>query len=239
MITRITQLLCLILLIPVAFAVTPVFDSINLEESVKQTAYQLKLYKTQLEEYKALIKNMASLTSFHWDEASLTINNLLQTIDSLKAYKNEAGSLAGYLEHYQTEDYYRQLLAVQGGFNPSQLDVLSANQRAASSAQKKANDALILGLDRQQDNLERDARELSILQHQAERAEGQKQALDAASQLASAELNQLLQIRALLIAEHNTEATRAQALMNREAIEAAGDARFRSGHFRKSTSERW
>lgn len=229
----------LVLFMQKALALMPVFDSANLLESVKQTAYQLKLYKSQLAEYEAMLKNTSSLASYNWDSTNVTIDNLLQSIDTLNYYKQQAGSLDAYLNRYQSAEYYDKSLCVTGGCTKAQLQELRNNQLAASAAQKKANDAQLRGLDKQQQSLQLEAQKLRVLQRQAETAEGQKQAIQAASQLASAETNQLLQIRGLLIAEHNATATRAAATANKEAIQAAGDERFRAGGFKKSSGKGW
>ncbi|WP_255466098.1 hypothetical protein [Legionella sp. PC1000] len=84
-----------------------------------------------------------------------------------------------------------------------------------------------------------DARQLTRLQEQAQGAPGQMAALQAANQLASAETNQLLQIRGLMVAEQNAQATRLAAIADKEAIQAAGDERFRQGIFKKSSGKTW
>jgi P-type conjugative transfer protein TrbJ len=65
------------------------------------------------------------------------------------------------------------------------------------------------------------------------------QALGYANQLASSQSNQLLQIRALLIAQQNAAATRAQALADAEALRAAASSRARSGSYSDSTMKAW
>lgn len=221
------------------FANMPVFDAANLLESLKQTTYQFELYKQQIEEYKALMKNTESLSSYNWDVANETITNLLNATDTINYYKQQAGSMDAYLNRYQSEAYYRQSPCFNGYCTEQQMQDLRNNQIEASVAQKRANDAMLRGLDKQQQTLELEANKLKILQQQAENAEGQKQAIQAASQLASAQTNQLLQIRGLLVAQQTAEATRAAALANKESIQAVGDERFRAGHFKKSLSKTW
>ena len=87
--------------------------------------------------------------------------------------------------------------------------------------------------------MQRDARQLTTLQHGAQSAQGQMQAIQAANQLASHQANQLLQLRALLIAQQSAEATRAQAVADREAQQAAAGEQFRSGTYRMSPERRW
>jgi P-type conjugative transfer protein TrbJ len=119
---------------------------------------------------------------------------------------------------------------------------MQASQRLGSEAQKKANDALFRGLDRQQDAMVADARQLERLQASAQGAQGQVQAIGYANQLASHQANQLLQIRALLIAQQNAVATRDQVLADREAKQlAAHRASTNDGAFNgvSRTAQKW
>ncbi len=55
------------------------------------------------------------------------------------------------------------------------------------------------------------------------------EAIQAANQLASAQTNQLLQIRSLLVAQQNAAATLAQAQADKEAQQAAASEQLRNG----------
>ena len=112
-------------------------------------------------------------------------------------------------------------------------------QQLASESQKKANDALFRGLEKQQDNLQNDASTLQRLQSAAQGATGQMQAIGYANQLASQQANQLLQIRGLLIAQQNAVATRNQVIADREAQEAAAAENLRKGEYRASPARTW
>ena len=115
----------------------------------------------------------------------------------------------------------------------------SHRRPAASVAEKRANDAMLKGIDKQQQNLKKDSEKLQVLQSQAQTAQGQKQALQAASQLSSNQAHQLLQIRGLLVAQQNAQAVRDAASVNKEAIQTAGDERFREGVYHKSSGKKW
>jgi hypothetical protein len=118
----------------------------------------------------------------------------------------------------------RLALLQQGGCTDAEWAAIKENQRFGSEAQKRANDALFRGLDKQQAALEADARTLQRLQGSAQSATGQMQAISYANQLASQQANQLLQIRGLLIAQQNALATRMQVEADREAQQAAAHA---------------
>lgn len=212
----------------------PVFDYMNWLENAKSAQTQLDTYKNQMAQYNNMLDNTKSLTTYQWDDANSIITNLINTTDTLDQYKKEAGGLDSYLKRYQSEEFYDK-----SRFTPDEMARLKKNKMAASVAQKRANDAMLRGIDKQQQNIKSDAARLKELQRHAETAKGQKQAIQAASELASAENHQLMQIRSLMIAQHNAQATRAAAIANKEAIYAVGDERFRAGQFKKSTPKSW
>lgn len=212
-----------------AHAGIPVFDGANLTqtvmsaiENVAQTLKQIQQYQTQLQQYQNMLTNTAAPASYIWDQAQTTMSGLRTSIDTLSYYKNQLGSVDAYLGKFQDTAFYRNSPCYSvNGCTPAQWAAMKDSQRLGSEAQKKANDGLFKGLESQQDAMEADARQLQRLQSNAQGATGQMQALGYASQLASHQSNQLLQIRALLIAQQNVVATRSLALADREAQEAA------------------
>ena len=218
----------------------PVFDGLAYLESLKQTIEQIAQSKTQLDQYQSMLKNSQKLDHYTWDQASLTMDNLLNAINTLESYKQQSGGIDPYLARYQTVDHYTTSSCLNGsGCSSAQLQALNQQQANASTAQKRANDASLRGVDKQQASIKADARQLQTLQKQAQDADGQLQAIQAANQLASAETNQLLEIRGLLVAQQTAEATRAAAELDRQAIQTAADARFRGGSYKKSPPKSW
>lgn len=214
---------------PVQATGIPVIDVANLQqnlttamESAAQTAKQIEQYTTQLRQYENMLVNSAALPAYLWSQANGTISALLRSIDTLNAYKQQAGGIDAYLSKYQSMDYYRSSPCLSaGGCSTTEWRALQEAQTQGSAAQKKANDAMFRGLDRQQTQLQQDAKELSRLQENAQTAQGQMAAIQYANQLASQEANQLMHIRGLLIAQQNADATRAQVIADREARELA------------------
>jgi P-type conjugative transfer protein TrbJ len=136
--------------------------------------------------------------------------------------------------------YYRSSPCFNVGCSKAEWDAMNRNAvQLGSEAQKRANDAMFRGLDRQQDAIEADARQLQRLQTGAQSANGQMQAIGFANQLASQQAHQLLQIRALLIAQQNAEATRNQAIADREARTRAADERAMQGKYIPSTRKEY
>lgn len=225
-----------------AHAGIPVIDVTNISQTtisaVKNTAIVLKQieeYKTQLEQYQNMLQNTAAPAAYIWDQAQATISNLMGAIDTLNYYKQQLGSIDTYLSRFRDVSYYKASPCFSAaGCTPLQLQILKSSEQLGSEAQKKANDALFKGLDRQQTALRQDSQQLMLLQSKVQGATGQMQALQYANQLSSSAANQMLQIRGLLIAQQNAENTRAQAMLDKEALQEAASAQVRQNGYRPS-----
>jgi len=232
---------------PVHAAGLPVIDGANLTqtvisatENVAQTLKQIEQYKTQLLQYENMLKNTTAPAQQIWDAANTTMSQLRASIDTLSRYKATLGSIDGYLAKFKDTDEYRRSPCYSvSGCSPAEWAAMTASGQFGSTTQKNAIDALFKGLDQQQDSMQHDAAQLGRLQSAAQGSTGHLQAIGYANQLASHQSNQLLQIRALLIAQQNAIATRNQVLFDREAKEAAASAQLRKGIFRPSTSKQW
>jgi P-type conjugative transfer protein TrbJ len=217
----------------------PVIDGSNLGqnvmtafESVSQTLKQIQQYQTQLQQYENQLRNTLQPTTQLWDNATTTMNQLRGAIDTLDYYKTSLGSVDAYLGRFKDTAAYRASPCYSvNGCTAAEWNAMKATDVLGSESQKKANDAVFRGLDKQQDNMEADARQLARLQSSAQGAEGQLQAIGYANQLASHQSNQLLQIRGLLMAQQNAIATRNQAVADREARESASAEAIRRGTF--------
>jgi len=236
------------------YAGIPVIDGSNLSQNivsaveevaqtlqqVQQYSTQLNQYATQLQEYQNMLQNTAAPSSYLWNQASSTMGNLLRTTNTLSNYKNLFGNLTNYLGQYQNiTSYAHSPCFSSANCTPSQWAALANSRILGSTAQQNANNASIQGLDQQQTDLQNDANTLVQLQASAQSATGQMQAIGYANQLASAQSNQLLQIRGLLIAEQNALVTRQQALADQEAQQAAIAAQIRTGSFVASPAVSW
>lgn len=221
--------LCLLVSSPADATGIPVFDASNLTESiitaqeaVAQTLKQVEQYALQLQEYENMLKNTLAPAAYVWDQAQRTIQNLMGAIDTLNYYKAQAGGLDAYLSRFQDVAYYKSSPCFSAaGCSEAERAAMETNRELASEGQKKANDALFRALDRQQQAIEADASRLETLQVAAQTADGQMQALQYANMLASQQANQLLQIRAMLMAQQEASVMRAQAELDREAQQAA------------------
>lgn len=238
--TRITQaaisvVIALCCITVPTYAGIPVIDSANLSqtivtavENVAHTVKQIQQYQTQLQQYENMIQNSVAPDANIWDQATVTMNKLRSSIDTLNYYKNNLGSIDSYLSKFKDVAAYRNSPCYSvNGCSASDRAALKSSEDIWSESQKRATDALFRGLDQQQSALQTDASQLERLQSAAQGATGQMQAIGYANQFASQQANQLLQIRALLIAQQNAIATRNQALSDMEAKQkAASDIRY-------------
>ncbi len=217
---------CLLVIVPApAQAGIPVIDGgnlvqniINVIQSIMRTVQQIEEYSTQIDQYRTQIdqyanqiQNTMSPATNTWDDAVGTVNNLMASLDTLNYYKTSLGSIDAYLQKFNDYDHY-----LNNTMTDSELQSL---WKLSSESEKRANDALFRTLDSQQDALVSDASQLKTLQNNAQSANGQNEYLGYANQLASQQINQLLQLRAIALAQNNAIAAKMQA----EADEVARD----------------
>ncbi len=222
----------------------PVIDVSNLTqnmlaatENVAQTLKQIQEYQTQLQQYQNMLQNTMQPAQQIWDQAQTTINDLMGAVDTLNHYKQQFSSLNNYLQQFQDMDFYKNSPCfTSAGCSQEEMDKITAISELASAAQKLANDAVFKGLDKQQDALVADAGTLQQLQAAAQGATGRMEALQYANQFASNQANQLLQIRGLMIAQHNAVTTRMQAQADREARQEARSRSLRNSRLSETPS---
>ncbi|WP_275099869.1 P-type conjugative transfer protein TrbJ [Sedimenticola hydrogenitrophicus] len=224
--------------IPVIDVTNIIQTTVSASESVSQTLKLIQQYQTQLQQYQNMLQNTTEPSSYIWDNAVSTMNNLRNLIDSLAYYKTTMGNVDAYLSEFGDLNYYEAspCFNPSGFCSPAERIALDQARHLGYSSQKRANNALFRGLDAQQDALQSDASRLEQLQTAAGNAEGRMEAIGYANQLASQQANQLLQIRGLLIAQQNAVTTRMQAQMAEEARQAAASRGLRSGAFTLGTS---
>ncbi len=199
-------------------AAIPVLDASNLSqnvisamENVAHTAKQIQQYQLQLQQYENMIRNTTQPSQQIWDAATTTMNQLRSSIDTLSYYKQNLGSIDTYLARFKDTAAYRShpCFSVRG-CTQEQWAAMSEQEQLGSNTNKRATDAMFRTIDKQQNAMIDDAAQLSRLQSAASNAQGQLQAIGYANQLASHQTNQLMQIRALLIAQQNALAAREQ-----------------------------
>lgn len=234
-----------------AHAGIPVIDVASLTqsileviESISQGLQMIQSYQTQLQQFQNQIRNTMNIDNWLWDDARQIIDDVLAIGDSVRGFKNQFGSIDAYIGKFKDVDYYEQLPCfTSGGCNRQQLAALAEQnkeqQKLSSEVRKEANDALVKSVDEQQDALERDADKLRDLQSNAQTSSGQLEALQHASQLASNQANQLLQIRALLIAQQSALSAENQTKEDEDARQTAASQALRASRYQQSTGRAW
>ncbi|MGP5477584.1 P-type conjugative transfer protein TrbJ [Pseudomonas helleri] len=223
------------LLLNNAVAGIPVADGLNLTQTtvtaiqqVAQVTKQIEQYKTQLKQYQNMLTNTVAPAAYVWSEVNDTINKVVSAQQTLDYYKKQLGSIDQYLSRYESVNYYRNSPCFQSnGCSDGDRESLNTRRAESSDAIKRANADVVRTVDQQQQTLRVDAQNLQRLQAQATTATGQMQALGAANQLASAQTNQLLQIRGMLLAQNQAAATLAQQQSDRQAQEEAASIQLR------------
>jgi len=225
----------------------PTFDGAVLAPSltgaisnITQQLKQVEQYRLQLQQYVNMLQNTMNPGLFIWDNAQETMNDLRYTIDTLSFYKQMYGTVANFTGNFHDMAFYRNAQCFkEPGCSPSQWGLILENEVVGAQSQKKSIEAVFQGLSRQYDTLGLDARRLKRLQLAAQTTNGQVEGIQYSNMLASAEANQLLQIRGALLAQQNMEATRQQAQADREAMQLAADRNFRQGTFTPSPRRAW
>lgn len=204
---------------------------------VEQYAQQIQQYQAQLQQYENQLQNTAAPAAYIWDQANETINRLMQAQDMMAFYTNRAGSLESYLDKFKDLNAYKASPCFNGdGCSPSEMADFAQQEELSSESQNIANKSLINSISQQQKNLAVDAMQLERLQSGAASADGQMKAIQFANQIASQQSNQLLQIRALMLAQQGAFAAQQQEELDRKAKMAAAGRTLRSGGYEQSTA---
>ncbi len=254
MVSRVSKYLCVLVLCMTvqAHAQMAVFDSANFSQNVvsakqsllmtfkqiQQYCLQIQQYEQQIQQSTNMVKNTVAPIAYVWDQALVTMNDVLQTINVVDRYAQQAGNLQAYLNQFEDVNYYRSSPCFgPNGCTQQQWAALQKTAIVGSQSQKQANDALVQEIAKQQVQMRQDATNLQLLQSQAQSAGGRMQALQAANQLASNEAAQLLQIRSLLVAQQNVAAAKQLTDSDKQAQAGAADQQSTS-NFPDPTDEK-
>jgi len=198
---------------------------------IKQVENQVRDYALQLQQYQDMVRNTVAPVAWVWNEATQTYQRFRSYADMLQYYAN-GGGVEGYLSTFQSAGYYAgSPCFTSKGCTWAEIQAIHDRERAANEAQKRANDAQIRGVSLGQTQLEQDASDLAAVQRSTQLAQGRNEMLGASNQLASANANNLLAIRALLLQQQAAENARAATLENREAVQQAADRAALQGQF--------
>lgn len=196
-------------------------------QQVASYEQQINQYVKQIQQYENMIQNTVNAPFQLIQQAQTVVRNLLTAINTLSQLEAQFGSLNAYLNKFATLQTYSTNPCFQrtGCAGGAMVGMQSTNT-LASTTQFNAINASFKNINAQQQQIQVDANNLQTLQANAAGATGQMQALQYGNQVASAVAAQLLQIRALLIAEQNMIASREQASQNLTAQQQASSTQF-------------
>lgn len=185
-----------ILFIPNVFAAFPVIDFstlFQLEKEFERLGDQLNLLKQQI----------AQLKSYNWNTAQNKINELGQIV-------NQSQGLA-----YNAANIDAQFKTTFPGYKPVS-NYSDQYKNIVTTTQTTLNN-ILQSLGKNASNFEDENQRLKILQQQAQNADGQTKAIQAAAQIASAQVEQLQLLRHTVIAQTNAQTAYYAAEIQKDA----------------------
>ena len=185
-------------------------------EQVTQYAKQVQQYETQLQQYQTQMQNLQALGQYKWADASTSLNQLVGTVNGT------TGAYNSFLSQFQTQAQWNQ--------HPPTLASYRQSTSNGSATEIASYGATVENLSAQNANMAHDAAVLSKMTTSAQGTTGQLQALQAGMQLASAQVHQLQEVRALLVHLADSTAARNASLANKEAAEAAATQQGMQGN---------
>lgn len=232
----------------------PVFDGGNLSQNMvtafeavaqsltmmDQYMTQIDQYDTQLDQYDNMIRNTAAPAMYVWDKANSVISKVIETQQMMDFYSKQGFDLESYMSQYRSSGFYKSSPCYSArGCSSDDRQEVSKAQEMALDAQKQSADQLFRSIDSQQRSLKADAAQLERLQAQASDADGQMKAIQAANQLASAQTQQLMQIRAAMASEQTVLANKIASENDAAARDSAMKQRMTGGSYKPLKPQVW
>ena len=227
-------------LIQGARAGIPVADALNLTQNIAnvlavidQYVRQGEQYRRQLESLRLQYQEVESWTTadYRWENVQDILDNLADITNKIDYFDNSVRDINGYLEKFQDIAYYEKSPCFTAqGCSDAEREIMEKNKRDASNSQEQANKSMFEMIQAQKDSLRNDARSLEQERLRASTAKEQKAILAHANHFALEQNKQLMQIRALLVAQQ--EAVSADILQKSDE-----EAKQRAAH-KLSTEQR-
>jgi len=207
-----------------------VIDSSNLaqnivaaREAITQTQQQIQQLQTQLNSYKRMLQDAMNPGDWAWGDIQDTINQLKNTMSSIKDYSSMAGGFDQMLSQFGSYDSYTTGTGYGGGYSQASQQLTSGDY-VGSMMVKDTSADLLRVIKEQEEQLDAYQSEFERLKNNAASAEGQQEAIQATNQFASMQVQLLTQIHTLMMAQNNMLAVITQDRNNREARDRMGSA---------------
>lgn len=234
---RIASLTAAALVLAVPFsspATIPVIDYSAIGQLVTQTLRQGQQYAQQVQQYQTQLRQLqieAAQAARPAAEIYRDAQQIIQQLQQTASFFQSGGQLQNYLNQFKDVNGWA---AAANSPNAYQQSVV-----AGSTAQKQTNDQLVQAVVQSRQQLQADAAELDRLNGSAQSAEGTLQAIDAGNQYAAAQLRQLQEIQALLIAQQAALAARSEAQASEDAARKAANQKFEEWTYREGSGRAW
>ena len=207
-----------------------VIDSSNLaqniiaaQEAMAQTQNQINQLRNQLLQYQRMLQDAMNPGDWAWGDIQDTINQLKNTMGSIKSLSSMAGGFDQLLSQFGSYDDYISGSGYGGGHTSASAGLM-AGDYAGSRMQKDTADDLLRLIKEQEEQLDQYHSQFEKLKNNASSAEGQQEAIQAGNQILSMEVQLLTQIHALMMAQNNMLASVVQTENNKQARNRMGSA---------------
>ncbi len=206
----------LVIALPAKSQGIPVIDA----TSIYNLGLQLTTLKEQFDNMQA---NTRTPETYLWAEVQQSMNQLIQLSNAISMIRGQYGGVDQILSRFQNYAYYRvsPCISAQAVCDDAAWKSILQGQLVSTDIQKKANDALLRGIDYQENQIPLDAQHLQILQEKTSTATGRMEAIQYANQLAAHQANQLLQLRQLMVSHYTVEEAKTQAENDKKALQQA------------------
>lgn len=183
-----------------------VFDASNLaqnvvaaREAITHTQQQIQGLTNQLNQYKRMLQDAANPGSWAWGDIQDTLNQLKNTLGSVKNMSSLTGGFDEMLSQFGSYDMY----STGSGYGSSQSPEVYSGEYLGSKMRKESADDLFRIIKDQEEQLDAYQTQFERLKDSSSSAEGQQEAIQAGNQFLSMQLQMLGQIHVLLMAQNN------------------------------------
>ena len=189
----------------------------------------------------ALILPLGFLASTASDAGGIPVADILNLnqdiTNKIEYYDDTVRDIHGYLEKFQDVAYYEHSPCfTDDGCSDAERELVEINRRNASRDQKQANDAMFEMVQKQKEQLRLDSSNLEQERQRASTAKEQKAILAHANQFALEQTKQLMQIRALLVAQQEAVSAEMRKNADEEAKQKVAHKNATKSYIQKTNA---
>lgn len=203
-------------------------------ENVDQTLQAIRSYQVQLQELEAALQSTAAVPVHTWDRLQSIRNNFEGLVRDLKNYRGFLTDINDYMKQLGDPDFYRRSHCYGPNIDCPRLAwqrVLQAQvmmERRVAAARARSLDQLEAAINHSEGAMATEATEVAQLRRASEGATGQFEAAQLGNELQAATVQQMLQLRATMIARDRVSMVQQRADAARQAAARAASRRYRA-----------